>query len=252
MSLTVLRRRITRLVWTFRPTRRDDDLEEKGSVCTPSWPPKAARGRGDTVVHTTTPCAISVACPGSTISLATCDTGCAYLNRQRMFAAVAMLALAIGIGSTTAVFSVVNGVLLRPLSYPAPGQLARVAAPGARGAGITDVSGDFRLSPSMFFTYADHNRVVPARRDLVTAAVTVTGARGAGTGASFHLSHGTLQALGAAPLVGRWLSQADQQPVGQARVMLTYGYWQRRFGGDPSRARARHHRRGRDHGGRGR
>ena len=103
--------------------------------------------------------------------------GLRVLNRQRMFAAVAVLTLAIGIGATTAVFSVVNGVLLRPLAYPEPERLValRLLAPGAPG--IADVSGDFRLSPSMFFTFAEHNRTFQHVGIWYAAAATVTGHR---------------------------------------------------------------------------
>ena len=146
--------------------------------------------------------------------------GLRVLNRQRMFAAVAVLTLAIGIGATTAVFSVVNGVLLRPLAYPEPERLValRLLAPGAPG--IADVSGDFRLSPSMFFTFAEQNRAFQHVGIWYASAATVTGAGEPEQVRGVNLSHGTLQALGVTPVVGRWLSQADQQPGGQARVML--------------------------------
>ena len=52
--------------------------------------------------------------------------------------------------------------------------------------------------------------------------------------APLTISDGVLQALSVPPAVGRWLSQADQIPRGPETVMLSYGYWQRRFGGDRS------------------
>src|ERR1700729_4643017 len=75
-----------------------------------------------------------------------------------MFTAAALLTIAIGIGANTAVFSVVNGVLLKPLNYPNAEQLVSLhqIAPGAPG--LADFENGLHLSPSMYFTYAEHNR----------------------------------------------------------------------------------------------
>src|SRR5215467_7847922 len=84
--------------------------------------------------------------------------GLRMLRRNPMFTAVAVLTLGIGIGANTAVFSVVNSVLMKPLPYPNAEELVAVwhKAPGA--AGLASVSGDLRLSSSMYFTYAEQNR----------------------------------------------------------------------------------------------
>ena len=228
MSLTALREWITRLVWTVRPGRDDADLEQELRLHAEL---DAGAGR---VVHTMDAMRDQRGVPWLDDLLRDVRYGLRVLARQRMFAAVAILTLAIGIGATTAVFSVVNGVLLRPLAYPGADRLValRLFAPGAPG--IADVSGDFRLSPSMFFTFAEHNRVFEQVGIWYTAAATVTGAGEPEQLRGVYLSHGTLQALGVTPVVGRWLSQADQRPKGPARVMLAYGYWHRRFGGEAS------------------
>src|SRR5262245_8171681 len=153
------------------------------------------------------------------------------LRRNPGFAAAAILTLAIGIGANTAVFSVVNGVLLKPLPYSEAGRLISVqhTAPGAPG--LMSASGDLRLSASMFFTYADHNRSFEAIGGWTAAAATVTGRGEPEEVRTITMTKGVLEALGVKPAVGRWLSEADQSPGAARVVMLSDGYWQRRLGG---------------------
>jgi predicted permease len=160
--------------------------------------------------------------------------GLRTLRRSPGFALVASSTLAIGIGANTAVFSVVDGVLLKPLPYPKPDQLVAVwqTAPGAPG--LSTVSGDLRLSASMFFTYAEHNRTFQQIGVWFAGATTVTGVAEPEQVRTLLVSDGTLQALGVQPMLGRWLSQADQVPGAARTAMIGYGYWQRRFGGDRS------------------
>jgi predicted permease len=156
------------------------------------------------------------------------------LRHNPVFTVVALLTLTIGIGANTAVFSVVNSVLLKPLAYPKSEELVAVwhAAPGA--AGLSSVSGDLRLSASMFFTYAEENRTFQAIGIWAPVRSTVTGLAEPEQVPTVLVSDGVLQSLGVPPILGRWLSSADQAPAGPATVMLGYGYWQRRFGGDHS------------------
>jgi predicted permease len=158
--------------------------------------------------------------------------GARVLRRQRTFAAVALLTVAIGIGATTAVFSVVNSVLLRPLPYADPESLVAVwhTAPGAPG--LADVSGDLRLSPSMYFTYAEHTRAFRHIGIWTPMTATVTGAGEPEQVRTLLITDGVLDALAVPPVVGRWLSPGDQVPTGPRRVVLSHGYWLRRFGGD--------------------
>jgi predicted permease len=160
--------------------------------------------------------------------------GLRALRRNSTFTAVTLLTLGVGIGANTAVFSVVNGILLKPLSYPKPERLVSVAnsAPGA--AGLASVSGDLKLSASMYFTYADQNRTFDALGVWNSSGATVTGLSEPEQVRAVYVSDGTLEALGVPPETGRWLAGEDQKPDGAARVMLGYGYWQRRFGGDRS------------------
>ncbi|HXA66532.1 MAG TPA: ABC transporter permease [Bryobacteraceae bacterium] len=160
--------------------------------------------------------------------------GLRALRHNPVFTAVALLTLGIGIGANTAVFSVVNGVLLKPLPYPNAERLVAVwhAAPGA--AGLASVSGDLRLSPSMSFTYAEGNWTFENFGVWTAGATTVTGLAEPEQVRTVFVSDGALQALGVQPVLGRWLTGGGQKPGSPETVMLGYGYWQRRFGGDKS------------------
>ena len=154
------------------------------------------------------------------------------LRRNPGFTAAAILTLAIGIGANTAVFNVVDGILLKPLPYPEAGRLISVqhTAPGAPG--LISASGDLRLSASMFFTYADHNRSFEAIGGWTASSATVTGRAEPEEVRTIIVTKGVLEALRVKPEVGRWLADADQSPGAARVVMLSYKYWQRRFGGD--------------------
>jgi len=148
------------------------------------------------------------------------------------FTAVAILTLAIGIGGNAAVFSVVNSVLLKPLNYPKAEELVSLhqIAPGAEG--LADFENGLLLSPSMYVTYAEQNRTFQSLGVWITGTANVTGLEEPEQVRTVAVSDGVLQALGTPPGVGRWFSVADQIPRGPEKVMLSYGYWQRRFGGD--------------------
>ena len=154
------------------------------------------------------------------------------LRRSPLFTVVALFTLAIGCGANTAVFSVVDGVLLKPLSYPNPDDLVAVwhTAPGAPG--LTDVSGGLRLSPSMLVTYQDEARSFDKIGMWIEGSASVTGIGDPEQVTSIALMGDVLQAFGVPPLFGRWLEAADEVPNAARHVMLTYPYWQRRFGGD--------------------
>jgi len=154
------------------------------------------------------------------------------LRRNPMFTAVGLLTIAIGIGANAAVFSVVNSVLLKPLNYPKAEELVSLhqTAPGAPG--LADFENGLLLSPSMYFTYAEQNRTFQSLGVWDTGTASVTGLAEPEQVRTVEVSDGVLQALGVSPVVGRWLTLADQIPRGRQTVMLSYGYWQRRFGGD--------------------
>ncbi len=158
---------------------------------------------------------------------------CRRLRRSPGFAITVVLTLAIGIGANTAVFSVLNSVLLRPLPYPEPQQLVslHINAPGAPG--LAQFRNELRLSASMYFTFATHNRVFQAMGVWGPGTASITGIAQPEQVNTAQISSGVLETLNVPAFRGQWLTQADQDPRGLGRVMLSYGYWQRRFGGDP-------------------
>jgi len=151
------------------------------------------------------------------------------LMRSPMFTAITLITLAVGIGANTAIFSVLNGVLLKPLPYPNPDQLVGVweTAPGL---GWTDAN----ASPSTYFTFREENRTFQDTGIWRTDSVSVTGTGEPELVESLMVTDGTLPILGIQPIRGRWFSQKDDLPGSPGTVMLTYGYWQRKFGGDSS------------------
>jgi len=150
------------------------------------------------------------------------------LRREPVFTAAATLTLALGIGATTAIFSVVNGVLIKPLPYPAADELLSVSH-FAPGMGFTEPIG---MSPSMLFTYREEGHTFQAIGGWSPDAATVTGLAEPERIRTLMITFGTLQALNVPPLMGRWLSQEDDTEGAPELVLLSYGYWQRRFGGD--------------------
>jgi predicted permease len=156
------------------------------------------------------------------------------LRKSPGFAVTVLLTLAIGIGANTAVFSVVNSVLLRPLPYPDSGHLAalRLEAPGAGG--LANFIDGLQLSPSMYFTFSGHNRTFQSIGIWTSQLANVTGIARPEEVRAELVSDGVLQTLEVPPVMGRWFSLTDQDPRGAKTVILSYGYWQRRFGGDRS------------------
>ncbi|MBB6147170.1 putative permease [Silvibacterium bohemicum] len=156
------------------------------------------------------------------------------LRRSPGFAITVVLTLAIGIGANTAVFSVLNSVLIRPLPYHEPQQLValRLVAPGAPG--LTDFRDELRLSASMYLTVAAHNHAFQSVGVWLPGTASITGIAQPEQVNTALITDGVLPTLGVPAAAGQWLTAADQDRRGTRRVMLGYGYWQRRFGGDPS------------------
>jgi predicted permease len=151
------------------------------------------------------------------------------LHRNLGFALAAIGTLALGIGATTTIFSVVNGVLIRPLPYRQPDALVGVWHSG-QFVGID--SRNIRLSSTMYLTYREHNQTFEAFGVWRTGAASVTGIAEPEEVRTLVVTYGTLPAVGVVPALGRWFSPADDSAGTPETVILTDGYWRRRFGGD--------------------
>ncbi|MGA7522301.1 MAG: ABC transporter permease [Acidobacteriaceae bacterium] len=156
------------------------------------------------------------------------------LSKAPGFATTILLTLAIGIGANTVVFSVINRVLLRPLPYPDSSRLVALwlNAPGAGG--LANFSSGLQLSPSMYFTFLRHNQTLQSLGIWTNGASNITGVAHPEEVQTVLVSDGVLESLEVPAVAGRWFSLADQDPRGAKTVMLSYGYWERRFGGDPA------------------
>src|SRR6266567_4399889 len=151
------------------------------------------------------------------------------LGRAPMFTAITLITLAAGVGGNTVVFSVLEGVLLKPLPYPRPDELIGVGqtAPGIQ-------LKDFDMSPSDYFIYREQNRTMQDIGLYAGDSVSVTGVAEPEQVPALRVTDGTLPLLGIPPMLGRTFTKQDDSPGAPETAMLTYGYWRRKFGGDSS------------------
>jgi putative ABC transport system permease protein len=147
------------------------------------------------------------------------------------FTAITLITLALGIGANTAIFSVVEGVLIKPLPYPDADRIVGVwhVAPG-----IPSITGKVNCAPTMFFTYRENAQTFEKFGLWSGGGASITGIAEPEQVRVLFMTDGVLDALGVKPALGRWLSKADAQPDAEGTVLLTHGYWQRRFGRDPA------------------
>ena len=153
------------------------------------------------------------------------------MRRAPGFTATVVLTLAIGIGATAAVFSVVNAVLIRPLPYPDQDRLVGIWHV-AKFQAVT--SRNVRLSSTMYLSYREHNETFAEFGLWYTGAASVTGIGEPEQVRTIVVTHETLPAIGVRPAIGRWFSREDDTPGTTETVILSHGYWQRRFAGDPA------------------
>ena len=151
------------------------------------------------------------------------------LRRAPAFTAITLLTLAAGLGANTAVFSVLEGVLLKPLPYPQAEQLAavRLTAPGIN-------IKDFELSPSDYFIFREQSATFQDIAMYQDDSVSVTGMAEPERVDALIVTDGMLPLLGIPPMLGRVFSRADDTKGAPDTAVLTYGYWRRKWGGDPN------------------
>jgi predicted permease len=151
------------------------------------------------------------------------------LLRAPMFTGVTILTLAIGIGANTAIFSVIEGVLLKPLPFPQPDRLIAMwqTAPGV---GIAELN----ACPATYFIYREEGRTFEDVGLWRGDGVSVTGIGEPEMVRALDMTDGVLPLLGVRAQLGRIFTRQDDSAGSPQTAMLTHGYWQRRFGGDPS------------------
>jgi len=149
------------------------------------------------------------------------------LSRSPMFTVVTLITLSVGIGANTAMFSVVEAVLVKPLDYPQSDQLIGIwlKSPGYPKVGI-----------GRFIYFIDREQTT-SLQDIgayASDSLSVTG-----TGEPEHVngldvSDGTLPILGVNPVLGRLFGRQDDKPGAPETVLLSYSYWRQKFGGSSS------------------
>jgi putative ABC transport system permease protein len=155
--------------------------------------------------------------------------GLRMLAKNPGFTAVVVLTLALGIGANTAVFSVVNGVLLRPLPYPHPDRLVWMWPSNLHTGQLYGGA----ISPPDFNDYRTRNTVFEHLAAFLPLDTTLTGRGEAERVPSASVSGGFFETLSVTPVLGRTILPADEQVTWPQVVVLSYGLWQARFGGDP-------------------
>ena len=151
------------------------------------------------------------------------------LMRSPGFSAIAVVTLALGIGANTAIFSVIEGVLLKPLPFPHSEELIGVW----HTATLINLP-ELNMAPFLYFTYRDQNRTLTDIGVWDTGSASVTGLAEPEQIDTLQVTDATLPLLGIPPALGRWFSRKDDSPGSPETVILMYGYWQSRFGGDRS------------------
>jgi predicted permease len=149
------------------------------------------------------------------------------LRRAPLFAAVIIITVAIGVGANTVIFSVVEGVLLKPLPYKNPDRLIGVwyKAPAIN---IPKIN----MAGYLYFTDREENKTLEGIGLYSFLSFHITGAAQPEQVQGLQVTDGTLPILGVRPTLGRLFSQRDDSPNMPQTVILTYGFWQRHFGGD--------------------
>ena len=151
------------------------------------------------------------------------------LSRAPLFTVITLITLAVGVGANTVIFSVVEGVLLKPLPYPHAEQLIGVwhTAPGIN---IKDLN----MCPSIYFIDREQSTTLQDIGAYGSDSLNVTGAGEPEHVRGLDVTDGALPILGVTPALGRLFTRQDDSPGAPQTVLLSYAYWQQKFGGASS------------------
>jgi predicted permease len=151
------------------------------------------------------------------------------LGRAPMFTIITLITLAAGIGANTVIFSVLEGVLLKPLPYPDPDRLVGVwhTAPAIN---IKDLN----MAPSVYFIDREQSTTFQDIGAYNGDSFSVTGIGDPEQVRGLDVTDGTLPLLGVVPALGRLFTRQDDSPEAPDTVLISYGYWRQKFGGDAS------------------
>jgi predicted permease len=145
------------------------------------------------------------------------------------FSLTAAVTLAAAIGANALIFSIVNGVLLKPLPFERPESLVGVwhVAPGL-------MQGPLNQAPSTYFLYREQAESFEDIGLWDNLSVTLTGRGEPEEVEAIMVTDGTLPILGVSPAVGRTFTREDDAPGGPDTLLISHAYWQRAFRGDPA------------------
>ena len=151
------------------------------------------------------------------------------LARAPLFTTITLITLAVGIGANTVVFSVVEGVLLKPLAYPQADRLVGIwhAAPGI---GFDNLN----MAPFLYFIDREQNSTFEDVGMYDGDSLSVTGAGEPEHVTGMDVTDGTLPLLGVRPVLGRLFARRDDMADAPKTVILSYNYWRKKFGGSTS------------------
>jgi putative ABC transport system permease protein len=153
--------------------------------------------------------------------------GLRVLARHRGYALAAVLSLALGIGAVTAIFSVVYGVLLRPLPYPDPDRIVQVWQ-------VNQYTSRGQVSDPNFEEWQAENRSFAALAQYASATVSVSGGSEPARVTATWASHGFLDALATRPARGRAFVDEERVPGGRPAVLVSHDFWVRTLNADPA------------------
>jgi putative ABC transport system permease protein len=150
--------------------------------------------------------------------------GIRSLAKRPAFTAIAVITLALGIGACTAIFSVVDGVLVRTLPYPHAEQIVQLREVNSNGARIA-------FAEPNYLDVRARSRTLDAVAEYSGELTTVTGASEPVRALSFAVSGDFFRVLGTKPVLGRIFLPEESKPGGPPVAVISFGFWQRLLGG---------------------